>query len=245
MKAAVMIPTYNEAGNLTALVDRILSLENTPELKQSGVDRILMVVVDDNSPDGTGTIADALAAQHPSSIHIIHRTERGRGSAGIAGFKYILTQDIDYILEMDADLSHDPADIPRLIAVAQDYDIAIGSRRVRGGSMGSRNLYRMCVTTGASLYACLMLGWGIKEWHSGYKCYRKKVLASLDFDKFLSQGYSIGMETVYRAVKKGYTVKEIPIIFRERTQGRSKFSVKEILVYFKMVWKIRSQVNNV
>ena len=245
MKAAVMIPTFNEAGNLTSLVDRILSLQNSPELKRSGVDSILMVIVDDNSPDGTGAMADALSAQHPGSIHVIHRTERGRGSAGIAGFKYILTQDIDYILEMDADLSHDPADIPRLIAVANDYDIAIGSRRVRGGSMGSRNLYRMGVTTGASLYARMMLGWDIKEWHSGYKCYRKKVLAALDFDKFLSQGYSIGMETVYRAVKKGYTVKEIPIIFRERTQGYSKFSVKEILVYFKMVWKIRFQVKNV
>jgi len=245
MKAAVMIPTYNEAGNLTSLVDRILSLENPPELKQSGVDRILMVIVDDDSPDGTGAMADDLAVKHPGSIHVIHRQQRGRGSAGIAGFKYILSQDIDYILEMDADLSHDPADITRLIAVAKDYDIAIGSRRVRGGSMGSRNLYRMCVTIGASLYARLMLGWGIKEWHSGYKCYRNKVLASLDFDKFLSQGYSIGMETVYRAVKKGYTVKEIPIIFRERTRGRSKFSVKEILVYFKMVWKIRFQVKNV
>ena len=236
MKAAVMVPTYNEAGNLTALVDRILSLENTPE--QSGVDRILMVVVDDNSPDGTGAMADALAAQHPGSIHVIHRAERGRGSAGIAGFKYILTQDIDYILEMDADLSHDPADIPRLIAVAKDYDIAIGSRRVRGGSMGSRNFYRMCVTTGASLYARLMLGWGIKEWHSGYKCYRKKVLASLDFDKFLSQGYSIGMETVYRAVKKGYTIKEIPIIFRERTQGRSNFLSKKS--WFILKWSGKS-----
>ena len=184
MKAAVMIPTYNEAGNINELVDRILNLENGSDIKQLGITRILLVIVDDNSPDGTGTMADSLVAQHPGSIHVIHRTERGRGSAGIAGFKYILTQDIDYILEMDADLSHNPADIPRLIAVAKDYDISIGSRRVRGGRMGSRNLYRICFTTGASLYARMMLGWCIKEWHSGYKCYRKKVLAGLDFDKF-------------------------------------------------------------
>ena len=236
-----MLPTYNEAGNITQMVDGILQLESSLELENLGLDRLLIVIVDDDSPDGTGAIAEELSIKYPASIHVIHRKERGRGTAGIAGFKYILTQDIDYIIEMDADFSHDPADIPRLLKEAMNYDIVIGSRRIRGGDMGQRNLLRICVSWGASLYARMMLGWGIKEWHSGYKCYRKQVLESLNFDKFISRGYSIGMETVYRAIKSGYSFKEIPIVFKERTQGSSKFSVKEIRDYFKIVWQLRWQ----
>ena len=234
-----MIPTYNEAGNIAKLVDGILQLESSQELKQMDVDRILLVIVDDDSPDGTGGIAEELSKKYPGSLHVIHRKERGRGSAGIAGFKYILSQDIDDIIEMDADFGHNPADIPRLLKEAMNYDIVIGSRLVHGGDRGNRNLTRLCVSLGASLYARMMLGWGIKEWHSGYKCYRKQVLASLNFDKFISRGYSIGMETLYRAINKGYSFKEIPIVFKERTQGSSKFSVKEIRDYFKIVWQLR------
>jgi dolichol-phosphate mannosyltransferase len=239
MKAAIMLPTYNEAGNITKIVEAILGLGSTVELKELGLEKFLIVIVDDSSPDGTGAIAEELGVKYPGRIHVIHRSERGRGSAGIAGFKYILTQDIDYIIEMDADYSHNPADIPRLLKEATKFDIVIGSRRISGGNMGQRDPFRGFISLGASIYARMMLGWGIKEWHSGYKCYRKKVLQSLDFDKFRSHGYSIGMETVYRAVKNGFNYKEIPIIFTERTQGSSKFSKKEIRDYFKLVWQIR------
>jgi dolichol-phosphate mannosyltransferase len=239
MKAAVMLPTYNEAGNIVKMIDSLLGLEGNSELKELNIEKLLIVIVDDNSPDCTGTIAEELSTKNPGRIHVIHRNEKGRGTAGIAGFKYILSQDIDYIIEMDADYSHNPADIPRLLKEAAKYDIVIGSRRIQGGDMGQRNLFRSGVSLGASLYARMMLGWGIKEWHSGYKCYRKKALQSLTFDKFKSRGYSIGMETVYRLVKNGFNYKEIPIVFTERTQGSSKFSSKEIKDYFKLVWQLR------
>jgi dolichol-phosphate mannosyltransferase len=239
MKTLVLLPTYNEKENIERMVDAILQLEHHPQLEQLGVTEVLILIVDDNSPDGTGELAEKLREKHPSNIHVIHRKERGRGTAGIAGFKYALTQDVDYIIEMDADFSHNPGDIPRFLRETKNCDVVIGSRFVPGGQSVKRNFIRDLISKGAGLYSRLTLGMNIKDWHGGYKCYGKQALASLNFDDFFSKGYSIGMETLYRLAKSGWSYKEIPITFRERAQGKSKFSVKEMLTYAKVALQLR------
>ena len=227
MKAIVMLPTYNERDNIENIVSQIL--------KEGDVN---LVIVDDDSPDGTGEIADQLAMQNPDRIHVIHRQERGRGTAGIAGFKYALAQDFDCVIEMDADFSHDPKYIPQFLEKIGEYDVVIGSRLVRGG-MAVRNPIRKIISTGANLYTQLLLGWHIKDWCGGYKCYRRQALGSLDFDEFYSTGYSIGMETLYRLTRGGFTCVEIPIEFKDKRMGASKFSVKEIIRYMIVVLRLR------
>jgi dolichol-phosphate mannosyltransferase len=238
MKVLVMLPTYNERENLEAMVQAILSLEHSEDMNQLDVQSLQTVVVDDSSPDGTGELAEKLAEKHPGKIHVIHRQERGRGSAGIAGFKYALTQDFDCLIEMDADFSHDPNDIPRLLKEIKNCDVVIGSRFVPGGQTGPRSPFRKATSWGAGLYARLILRVGIRDWHGGYKCYGKQALACLEFEGFFSSGYSIGMETLYRLVKNGCSYKEIPIIFRQRTRGSSKFSIREILDYIRVTWRL-------
>ena len=227
MKAMVMLPTYNEKDNIESMVGQILA-----------VDDVGIVIVDDSSPDGTGRIADRLAEQNPGRIHVIHRTERGRGTAGIAGFRYALEQDVDCIMEMDADLSHDPKYIPQFLEKIQDCDVVIGSRLVKGGK-SIRTPLRKVVSNGANLYSRMVLGWRIKDWCGGYKCYRRTALASLDFDRFYSTGYSIGMETLYRLTKKGFRCVEIPIEFTDKRTGASKFSTREIVRYMITALRLR------
>jgi len=239
MKVLVMLPTYNERENIELMVKAILNLENTPEANRLGLEKLQIVVVDDNSPDGTGELADKLADRYPDKTHVIHRTERGRGSAGIAGFKYALTQDIDYIIEMDADFSHAPGDIPRFLTEASHHDIVIGSRYIPGGQSGNRSFIRHLVSRGADLYTRLVLGINIKDCHGGYRCYRKQALSSLDFDDFYSKGYSIVIESLYKLLRNGCSYKEIPIVFKERCRGASKFSTKEVLDYARIVWRLR------
>lgn len=239
MKTLVFLPTYNEKENIERMVETVLRLEHLPELEQLGITQVNVLIVDDNSPDGTGELADKLREKHPSKIHVIHRKERGRGTAGIAGFKYALTQDVDYIIEMDADFSHDPGDIPRFLQEAKNYDVVIGSRYIPGGKCDERDAVRDLISRIAGLYSRLAMGMGIKDWHGGYKCYSKQALASLNFDDFLSKGYSIGMETLYRLAKSGWTCKEMPITFYERVYGKSKFSVKEMLTYAKVSLQLR------
>lgn len=227
MKAIVMLPTYNEKDNIEVMVGQILEIGD-----------MNIVIVDDESPDGTGEIADKLATQNPKRIHVIHRQERGRGTAGIAGFKYALTQDVDCIIEMDADLSHDPKYIHQFLEKIRECDVVIGSRLIKGGS-AARTPTRKIISNTANLFTRLVLGWHIRDWVGGYKCYRKKALGSLDFEKFYSTGYSIGMETLYRLKKEGFTFIEIPIEFTDKRTGASKFSSKEIFRYMIVVMKLR------
>ncbi len=225
MKAMVMLPTYNEKDNIEELVCQIL--------KQG----VSIVIVDDSSPDGTGEIADSLAVKNPGRVHVIHRQERGRGTAGIAGFRYALGQDVDCIIEMDADFSHQPKYIPLFLEKIGDYDIVIGSRFIKGGQ-SIRSPLRGIISGGANLYTRLLLGWHLKDWCGGYKCYTKAALSSLDFNSFYSEGYSIGMETLYRLINKGFSWVEIPIEFTDKRKG-SKFSAKQIVSYMVNVVRLK------
>ena len=227
MRAMVMLPTYNEKDNIENIVGRVLEQGD-----------VSIVVVDDSSPDGTGEIADRLAAEKPGKIHVIHRQERGRGTAGIAGLKYAREQDVDCIIEMDADFSHDPGNIPQFLEKIRDYDVVIGSRLVMG-SRSQRSPVRRLISSGANIYTRLLLGWYIGDWAGGYKCYRREALRSLDFDAFYSKGYSIGMETLYRLVRNGFSYVEIPIEFTDRRRGEAKFSAGEIVSYAANVIRVR------
>lgn len=215
----VMLPTYNESSNIENMVGQLL--------KHNGLS---IVVVDDGSPDGTGEIADRLAVESRGRIHVIHRKERGRGTAGIAGLRYAREQEVDCVIEMDADFSHDPRDIPRFLEKIGDFDVVIGSRLVKG-SRALRNPLRRIIGNGANLYTSLFMGWHIRDWCGGYKCYRRSALRTLDFDRFRSKGYSIGMETLYRLTKNGCSFLEIPIEFTDQRRGKSKFGFREITGY--------------
>lgn len=227
MKAMVMLPTYNERDNIQKIVGRIL--------KHEGVG---IVIVDDSSPDGTGDMADLLASENPGRIHVIHRKERGRGTAGIAGLRYAREQDVDCVFEMDADLSHDPGQIPEFLERIRDCDVVIGSRFVEG-SKALRKPVRKLITDVARVYTQVLLGGRIRDWSGGYKCYRRQALKSLDFNEFRSEGYSIGMETLYRLTRKGSRCIEIPIEFTDQRRGKSKFSAKEIVGYMVTVLRLR------
>jgi dolichol-phosphate mannosyltransferase len=219
VQALVMIPTYNEAENLPLLVQQVLA--------QPG--GFGAVIVDDNSPDGTGAVADRLAADYPGRVFVIHRlAERGRGTAGIAGFRRALALGVPYVLEMDADLSHDANDLPRLLQVCQDgADVAAGSRYVAGGKQIERSFYRELVSVGSNLVYRLILGTAVRDISGGFKCYRRQALTALDWDRFFSHGYSIGMETVFRQERMGLRIVEIPITFADRRFGLSKFRLRE------------------
>ncbi|MBM4444473.1 MAG: polyprenol monophosphomannose synthase [Chloroflexi bacterium] len=227
MKAMVMLPTYNERDNLRNIVGEILRHRD-----------VSIVVVDDSSPDGTGQIADRLASENPGRIHVIHRKERGRGTAGIAGLRYAREQDVDCVFEMDADLSHDPGQIPEFLERIRDCDVVIGSRFVKG-SKAERKPLRKLITDVARVYTQVLLGRGIKDWSGGYKCYRREALRALDFDSFRSRGYSIGMETLYRLTSKGFRCIEIPIEFTDQRRGKSKFSAREVTGYMVNVLRLR------
>ncbi len=213
MRIAVTLPTYNEVENLRNVVTQILALPYEGHI----------VIVDDNSPDGTGELADQLAAEREGKIHVIHRVnERGRGSAGIAAFKRCLALDVDCIIEMDADLSHDPDDIPRLVKASEGYDLIVGSRYIPGGREVNRTLQRTLVSWGANNYLRLVLGLRLRDCTSGFKCYHKASLAALDLDALRSDGPSIGPEMLWQCKKQGHRIKEVPITFRDREAGESK-----------------------
>jgi len=239
MKALVFLPTYNEKENIERMVEAILELEHHSELDRIGITEVHVLIVDDNSPDGTGEFADRLMGKHSDKVHVIHRTTRGRGTASITAFKYALKQDVDYIIEMDADFSHDPQDIPRLLEGIKNYDVVIGSRFIQDSKIGPRSPWRRLTSWVAEFYTRLILGIDIKDWSSGYKCYRRQALAGLDYTSLFSNGYSIGMETLYKLIKSGYSYKEIPITFMDRAAGVSKFTSKESLNYIRVAWRVR------
>ncbi len=212
MKAVVCLPTYNERENL----ERMLRA-----LADKGVS---VLVIDDNSPDGTGELADRLAAEL-GHVQVLHRPRKeGLGPAYLAGFRRALAYGADLVLEMDADFSHDPNDVQRLISAAAEADVVLGSRYVEGGAIANWGRVRRFVSSGGSLYARLLLGVGVRDLTGGFKCFRREVLETLDLDAIASRGYAFQIETTYRALLAGFCVVEIPISFADREHGGSKMT---------------------
>lgn len=229
MRSLVIIPTYNERDNIREIVPLVLAQG----------ERFELLIVDDNSPDGTGAIADELARGHPR-VHVLHRpTKAGLGPAYVAGFRWALARDYDLIFEMDADLSHDPADLPRFVAAIATCDVVLGSRYVPGGGVSNWPLPRRLISQGGSLYARLWLGVPIRDLTGGFKCFRRQVLETLDLDTIGSGGYGFQIEMTYRAIQAGFRVREIPIVFTDRTVGRSKMSRRIFVEAMLMVPRLR------
>ena len=217
----LVLPTYNEAENLETVVGAARAV-----LAAAAPDGFRILVVDDSSPDGTGAIADRLAAAHPGEVEVLHRTERtGLGPAYLAGFGRALDGGAGFVLEMDADLSHDPADIARLLDAARaGAGLALGSRYVPGGGIADWGRVRRAVSRGGSWYARRVLGVGVRDLTGGFKCFRAEALASLDLATVRSHGYAFQVELTYRALCAGVEVVEVPIVFRDRLRGDSKMS---------------------
>jgi dolichol-phosphate mannosyltransferase len=228
-KALIVIPTYNERENLERIAARIL-----------GVDPALdILVADDNSPDGTGAIADALHEKDPR-IHVLHRkAKEGLGRAYLAGFRWALDRDYEYIFEMDADFSHNPDYIPEFLKNAAENDLVIGSRYCRGVNVINWPMSRLLISYCGNIYARAVTGLPIRDCTAGYKCFRRRVLESLNFDRISSSGYSFQIEINYLCWKKGFKLKEIPIIFVEREQGVSKMSTGIVREAVLLLWKLR------
>jgi dolichol-phosphate mannosyltransferase len=214
VKACVVLPTYNEAGTIAQILQAIL--RSTPDVD--------VLVADDNSPDGTGRIADELAAREPR-VHVMHRARKeGLGPAYIAGFRWALERDYEAVLEMDADFSHDPADIPRLIAAADRADLVIGSRYVPGGGTRNWSRAREVLSRSGNTYARALLRVPLRDATGGFRCFRRAVLEELPLGEIASQGYGFQVEMAWRTWLLGFKVVEIPITFTERREGVSKMS---------------------
>jgi dolichol-phosphate mannosyltransferase len=218
--AWLVLPTYNEAENIERIVEAAGAVLNDCPLAGYRV-----LIVDDGSPDGTGDIAERLAARH-DWVRVLHRTNKeGIGPAYLAGFAYALGNGASYLLEMDSDFSHDPADIARLLGAIEDgADLALGSRYVPGGGVSDWTLLRRAISRGGSLYAQLILSLHVRDLTGGFKCFRREVLEAIDFQSVRSHGYAFQIELTYRAVQSGFRVVEVPIVFRDRTEGKSKMS---------------------
>ncbi len=225
----VILPTYNERDNLPQVIAAIAEVRlETPEPGD-------VLVVDDNSPDGTGELADALAAEH-DWVHVLHRAgKQGLGQAYIAGFRWALARDYSHILEMDCDLSHPPSAIPRLLAAAETNDLVLGSRYVPGGGVVGWPAHRKVISQGGSLYARGFLGAPVHDMTGGFKCFRRWVLEALDLDCIHGQGYVFQIELTYRTLRMGGRVAEVPIVFEDRVAGQSKMSSGIVL---EAVWKV-------
>ena len=214
MKGLVILPTYNEAGTITEVVERVLA--STPDVD--------VLVVDDNSPDGTGDIADRLAAGEPR-VEVMHRGRKGGlGPAYLAGFALGLARDYDALIEMDSDLSHDPDDVARLLAGASAADLVVGSRYVPGGDTVNWSRFRRRLSRAGTLYAKTLLGLPLSDATSGFRCYRRAVLEAIPLGQIRSEGYAFQIELAWRAWTMGFRTVEIPIVFTERREGASKMS---------------------
>ena len=230
MKKFIILPTYNEAENLPKLVKTIFDLQ-IPDLH--------IIVVDDNSPDGTGQIADRLAKEFP--LIVIHRQgKQGLGSACITGFKKALEFGADIVCQMDADFSHDPHDLPRLLErIDRDYDFVIGSRRVTGGNIKGWSRYRNIQSILAMSFARAMLGLKTRDITAGYRCLKATMLKDIDFQTIKANGYAFQEELIYRSEKKGYSIAEVPVTFIDRKFGQSKLGIKDIIEFFMTVFRLR------
>ena len=230
-KALVIVPTYNERDNLPPLIERLMKLPVTVEV----------LVVDDNSPDGTGKLAADIAAKNPQ-IHVLHRQEKnGLGRAYIAGFKWALERDYEFIFEMDGDFSHNPDDIPSFLKAAQDADLVIGSRYRDGIRVINWPLKRLMLSMGAGQYVRTITGMPISDPTGGYKCFRRKTLQALDLDAIRSNGYSFQIEMSHKIWRQGLRIAEVPIIFTDRFIGTSKMSRKIVWEALFMVWRLLFQ----
>ena len=222
-RAVVCLPTYNERENLE------------PMLRALGDKGVRVLVIDDNSPDGTGEIADGLAREL-DYVDVLHRERKeGLGPAYLAGFRRALADGADLVLEMDCDFSHSPDDVPRLLAAAEEADLVLGSRYVPGGSIGNWGLVRRFVSAGGSFYARVLHGSRVRDLTGGFKCYRRQVLETIDLDAIESKGYAFQIETTYRATRAGFRVVEVPIHFVDREEGGSKMSRA---IVAEAVWKV-------
>jgi dolichol-phosphate mannosyltransferase len=229
-RALVIIPTYNERENITTIVPLVLAQDP----------RLEVLVVDDNSPDGTGDLADALAGADPR-VHVLHRAGKaGLGTAYVAGFRWAIERSFDYVFEMDADLSHDPRHLPTFLAEIADADLVIGSRYLnRRVTVINWPMSRLMLSYFANVYARRITG--LKLWDStgGFKCYRRAVLQGVDLDRVRSNGYSFQIEMSFRAWRRGFRIKEITITFTDRNVGRSKMSGGIVREAIWMVWRLR------
>jgi dolichol-phosphate mannosyltransferase len=227
--AWLVLPTYNEAENLERIVRAAL-----PELASATADHHILVV-DDGSPDGTGDIADRLAAEL-EPVEVLHRTAKeGLGRAYLAGFERALASGADLVLEMDADFSHDPRDLPRLIEATREADLALGSRYVPGGGVTDWGLFRKLLSRGGSWYARVVLRVPVRDLTGGFKCFRRETLEGIDYLDTHADGYGFQIELTYRAIRAGFRVKEVPIVFRDRKEGTSKMSPR---IAIEAVWKV-------
>ena len=223
LRATVCLPTYDERENVERMVRTLHGLG------------VAVLVIDDNSPDGTGDIADRLA-EELDSVSVLHRPRKeGLGPAYLAGFRRALDDGAELILEMDCDFSHDPDDVLRLIAAAEEADLVLGSRYVEGGGTKNWGAVRRFISRGGSLYAQVLLGLRVRDLTGGFKCYRRKVLEALPLDEIHSKGYAFQIETTYRALRKGFRVREVPITFVDRVEGGSKMSRAIVVEGF---WKV-------
>jgi dolichol-phosphate mannosyltransferase len=229
MKTLIIIPTYNEAENLRPLLEAIFSFVPTTDI----------LIVDDNSPDGTGELADSVAAED-SRVHVLHRFGKlGLGTAYIAGFKYAIAHDYDAAFEMDADFSHDPRYLPDFLQAIEHADLVIGSRYVPSGGTPNWPFVRRFISGGGNIFARCMLGIPVHDCTAGFRCYRREVLESIDLDTIQSQGYAFQVELAYRVMQQGFRIAEIPIIFMDRRVGTSKMSRKIVIEAFAYVLRTR------
>jgi len=227
-RAIVVVPTYNERENLPVLVEGLMRHEN-----------VRVLVVDDQSPDGTGAVADGLARTFPGRVDVLHRTSRrGFGRSCVDGMTQAVHEPVDVVCQMDADLSHDPADLPRLVAASADADVVIGSRYVAGGRILNWPLRRRILSRFANSYIRLVTRLTARDCTSGYRCWRREVLASVPFDHIFSDGYSFLIEMLFRAEQRGVRVAEVPITFVERLKGQSKLSMAVLVESVVTPWRL-------
>ena len=239
-KVVIMIPTYNEKDNIENLIREIEALR--PKTEKLGK-ALTILVVDDNSPDGSAQIVQTLSKEFDNIILNIRTKKRGRGSAGTDGFKQALELGADFVIEMDADFSHHPRHIPELLVAADTSDVVLGSRFIPGGADKDRGLYRQTVTKLAGIYVRTLLKLGIRDVSSGYRCFSRKALETLDLENLISTGPSIVLEILYKCVMKGLSIKEVPIIFIDRRQGITKLNWVTLLETLVMVLRLRDLKN--
>ncbi len=228
-RALVVMPTYNESANLPLIVPQILAEDS----------RLDVLIVDDNSPDGTGQLADQMAAAD-TRVHVLHRPGKGGlGKAYLAGFRWALERDYELVFEMDADFSHDPKFLADFLRAVEDADLVIGSRYKTGVNVINWPISRLLLSLGANQYARWITGLPIMDSTGGFKCFRRRVLQAIDFDRVRSNGYAFQIEMSFRAWKKGFRLVEIPIVFTDRVEGQSKMNKRIVREAIWMVWWLR------
>lgn len=230
MKAVIVTPTYNESGNIEEFVSKV----------RQAVPGAHILIVDDNSPDGTGRIADRIASRYPEEVRVLHRDRKlGLGRAYVAGFRQALASDYEAIVQMDADLSHDPAFLPAMLERIEHCDLVLGSRYTHGVSVINWDLKRLILSKAANRYARIVAGIRVTDATGGFKCWRRRTLAAIGLEDVFSNGYMFQIEMTTKAIKMGFRVEEVPIIFYERNLGKSKMDTRIVAEALWSVWKLR------